>query len=92
MAAFCVNRTFDSSEIKLLEHRNAMVNIVAEIADRVVFSADDINWKILSGATNHVRRCYIFHYFDDVVVKPDGTGIAAETIVHILADDVLVAG
>ena len=34
----------------------------------------------------------ILHYFDDVVVKPDGTGIAAETIVHILADDVLVAG
>ena len=92
MAAFSVNGTLNCGKVKLLEHGNTMVNIGAEVADRVVFSADDINWKILSGTANEIRCCNIFQNFYDVVVKTDRAYIATKTIVHILTDNVLVTG
>ena len=92
MAAFCVNGAFDCGEVKLLEHRNAMINIVTEVADRIVLATDDINRKIFSGPANHIRCCNIFHNFNDVVIKADGASVTTKAIMHILADDILIAG
>jgi len=60
VATFGINSALDCSEVKLLEHGDTMINIVSEVADRIVLAADDINRKVFSGMTDKIWRCNIF--------------------------------